>query len=168
MFAIAAVDALVVPSRVLVGAAMAYLVVAAGAEWLGHRVDRVAVVATGAMLLVDGLFLALAVLGTGGAASVLQFLLYLQLLAVSLLASYRVGLLMAAWNTLLFVAAAALGASAAPRHRDRRGAGDEPGRVLDVRPRPGGLQRPQRTRDGPATSGPRSGRTDRDPARGRG
>ncbi len=114
VFAIAAVDALVVPSRVLVGAAMAYLVVAAGAEWLGHRVDRVAVVATGAMLLVDGLFLALAVLGTGGAASVLQFLLYLQLLAVSLLASYRVGLLMAAWNTLLFAAAAALGASAAP------------------------------------------------------
>jgi diguanylate cyclase (GGDEF)-like protein len=107
VFALATPDALGVPSRVLVGAALGYLVVAAAAEWLSHRADRWSLVAIAGMLLVDGLFLTLAVVGTGGAASVLQFLLFLQLIAVSLLASYRVGLLVAAWETLLFVGVAA-------------------------------------------------------------
>ena len=49
--------------------------------------------ATVAMLLVDGAFLALATYATGGATSSLRFLLYLQLIAVSLLVSYRAGLL---------------------------------------------------------------------------
>ncbi len=107
VFAIASPDALTVSSRLLVGAAVGYVAVTAAAEWLSQRGDRLAKVAIGGMLVVDGLFLTLAVYGTGGSASVLQFLVYLQLLAVALLASSRTGLLMAAWDTLLFVGVAA-------------------------------------------------------------
>ena len=111
VFAIASPDALTVTSRLLVGAAVGYVAVTAAAEWLSQRGDRLARVAIAAMLLVDGLFLTLVVYGTGGSSSVLQFLVYLQLLAVSLLASSRIGLLMAAWDTLLFVGVAAVRAT---------------------------------------------------------
>ena len=53
------------------------------------------------LLLVDGLYLAAAMYATGGAQSPIRFLVYLQLVAVSLLASYRTGLKMALWDSLL-------------------------------------------------------------------
>ncbi|HEY6570912.1 MAG TPA: EAL domain-containing protein [Candidatus Limnocylindrales bacterium] len=112
VFAIASPDALTVTSRVLVGVAVGYVAVTAAAEWLSQRGDRLARLAIAGMLIVDGLFLTLAVYGTGGSSSVLQFLVYLQLLAVSLLASSRIGLLMAAWDTILFVGVAAAVADA--------------------------------------------------------
>jgi diguanylate cyclase (GGDEF)-like protein len=52
-------------------------------------------------LLLDGLFLAYAMYATGGTASPIRFLTYLHLVAVSLLASYRTGLKVALWHSLL-------------------------------------------------------------------
>src|SRR5688500_16908490 len=61
------------------------------------------------MLLADGVFLALAVSLTGGARSPLLFLMFLDVLAVTLLASYRSGLKIAVWNALLlFIGQAAV------------------------------------------------------------
>ena len=58
----------------------------------------------GAMLIVDGAFLAWAAYATGGAASPVRYLIVLELLAVSLLASYRTGIKLAIWQSLLVVA----------------------------------------------------------------
>ena len=55
------------------------------------------------MILVDGLFLAWAMYVTGGTQSPLRFLVYLHLVAVSLLASYRTGLKLALWDSLLLL-----------------------------------------------------------------
>ena len=52
-------------------------------------------------LLGDGLYLAWAMYATGGTQSPIRFLIYLQLVAVSLLASYRTGLKVALWDSLL-------------------------------------------------------------------
>src|SRR3990172_4403727 len=52
-------------------------------------------------LLIDGIFLASAMYATGGTQSPIRFLIYLHLVAVSLLASYRTGLKVALWHSLL-------------------------------------------------------------------
>lgn len=52
-------------------------------------------------LLLDGLYLAWAVSSTGGLLSPLRFLFYVHLIAVTLLASYRTGIKIAAWHSLL-------------------------------------------------------------------
>lgn len=54
-------------------------------------------------LLADGLYLMGALYVTGGTASPLRFLIYLHLVAVSLLASYRTGLKLALWDSLLLI-----------------------------------------------------------------
>ena len=54
-------------------------------------------------LLLDGLYLATVVAFTGGAVSPLRFLLYAHVVAVTLLCSYRTGLKLALWDTLLFL-----------------------------------------------------------------
>ena len=54
-----------------------------------------------APLLLDGLYLAYAMYETGATASPMRFLIYLHLVAVSLLASYRTGLKVALWHSLL-------------------------------------------------------------------
>ena len=53
-------------------------------------------------LLLDGIYLAWAMYATGGTQSPLRFLVYLHLVAVSLLAAYRTGIKMALWHSLLF------------------------------------------------------------------
>jgi len=55
----------------------------------------------GGVLLVDGLFIATAAYLTGGVASPLRHLAIVHLAMVALLASYRTGLKMALWHTLL-------------------------------------------------------------------
>jgi len=62
----------------------------------GHRHAFLSLV-----LLVDGLYLAYAMYATGGTQSPIRFLIYLHLVAVSLLASYRTGLKIALWHSLL-------------------------------------------------------------------
>lgn len=54
------------------------------------------------MLLADGIYLAWIMYLTGFVQSPLRFMLYLHLIAVTLLASYRTGLKIALWHSLLF------------------------------------------------------------------
>jgi diguanylate cyclase (GGDEF)-like protein len=62
---------------------------------------RGAVIIFGAMLIVDGLYLAWVSYATGGNVSPLRYLIILHLIAVALLASYRTGLKLALWHSLL-------------------------------------------------------------------
>ena len=55
-----------------------------------------------ATLLVDGVYLAWVTYSTGGTLSPLRFLLFAHVVAVSLLASYRTGLKVAAWHSILY------------------------------------------------------------------
>ena len=54
------------------------------------------------MLLADGVYLAWIMYLTGFTQSPLRFMLYLHLIAVTLLASYRTGLKIALWHSLMF------------------------------------------------------------------
>lgn len=68
-----------------------------------------------ALLIVDGLFLAWATTAIGGTVSPVTYLTLLHLVAVTLLASYRTGLKLALWHSLLlFVAARLVEAGWAP------------------------------------------------------
>jgi diguanylate cyclase (GGDEF)-like protein len=107
-------ESLGTPFEVLAGVATAYAGLAVIAELL-RRSMRSGVVVIGASLLVDGLFLAYAMYITGATQSPLRFLIYLHLVAVSLLASYRTGLKVALWHSLLlFVVLYAQAASLVP------------------------------------------------------
>ena len=92
-----------------------YLVLAVALHWLGQRVPAASFAVLTVTLLLDGLFLAAAMYGTGGTQSPMRFLIYLHLVAVSLLASYRTGLKIALWHSLLlFVVLYAQGAALLP------------------------------------------------------
>ena len=79
-----------------------YLVLSATGEGL-RRAGRIrGLLTVGGMLLVDGVFLAWVLYVTGGTQSPLRFLVYVHLIAVTLLASYRTGLKIALWHSLLF------------------------------------------------------------------
>ena len=54
-------------------------------------------------LLVDGIYIAWVTLVTGGAVSPLRFLFFVHVIVVTLLVSYRTGLKLAAWDSLLFL-----------------------------------------------------------------
>jgi len=83
----------------------AYMLVTALLEGL-RRFRRVrGLIAIGAMLLIDGVYLGWLIYATGGVASPLRFFLYMNLIAVSLLASYRTGLKIALWHSLLLFVA---------------------------------------------------------------
>jgi len=81
--------------------AAAYIGITAVVEGLRRLARARGPLLVAAMLLLDGVFLAVAVTLTGGARSPLLFLMLLDVLAVTLLASYRSGLKMAVWNSLL-------------------------------------------------------------------
>ena len=100
-FAAATTASLGVPLEVLAGLAVCYLAVALVFEWIGQQVPGASFASLTVMLLVDGVFLAAAVYATGGIESPLRFLVYIHLVAVSLLASYRTGLKIALWHSLL-------------------------------------------------------------------
>jgi diguanylate cyclase (GGDEF)-like protein len=92
-----------------------YLGVSAAVEVLRRRSDRFGPALLSGLLLFDGLYLAFAMYGTGGTQSPIRFLVYLDLVAVSLLASYRTGLKIALWDSLLlFVMLYAQAASLVP------------------------------------------------------
>ncbi|HVF73611.1 MAG TPA: GGDEF domain-containing protein [Acidimicrobiales bacterium] len=87
-----------------------YVAVAVGAE-LARRTARVRGIAVvNVMLLVDGIWLATALAD----APSLWFLLHLHVVAVTLLLSYRTGLKIVAWHTLLQFAAGVLGVAVDP------------------------------------------------------
>jgi two-component system cell cycle response regulator len=103
----------VVPSREVIRSSIA-IVAASAVLQAVRRTDRgrgLPIVA--GILLLDGVYLSWVVYVTGGSTSPLRFLLYGHLIAVTLLASYRTGLKLAAWYSLLFLATSYAQASGA-------------------------------------------------------
>jgi diguanylate cyclase (GGDEF)-like protein len=90
-----------VPFMSLATATVTYVFAAVFLEVLRRRFMRLGFPLMTALLLIDGIFLAYAMYVTGGTQSPVRFLVYLQLVAVCLLASYRTGLKMALWDSLL-------------------------------------------------------------------
>ncbi|HYN35437.1 MAG TPA: GGDEF domain-containing protein [Actinomycetota bacterium] len=78
-----------------------YTVLALGSEGLRRVTGGRGLVLIGLMLLIDGVCLAWITYATGGAQSPLRFLMYGHLIAVTLLASFRTGLKIALWHSLL-------------------------------------------------------------------
>jgi diguanylate cyclase (GGDEF)-like protein len=88
-----------------------YILVTGVIEIVRRRARRRGLAAISATLLLDGVFLAVAVALTGGYESPLLFLVFLQVMAVTLLVSYRTGLKIAVWYVLLLFAGHAAAAA---------------------------------------------------------
>jgi diguanylate cyclase (GGDEF)-like protein len=99
--AVLALPALVGARGVAVSVPFAYLLVVGSAELTRRRFPRLGSPLLSALVLVDGGFLAAAILLTGGNESPLIFLAFLEVVAVTLLASHRTGLKVAVWCALL-------------------------------------------------------------------
>ncbi len=98
------VPAIVGPHRMPVMlVSVAYLVVGAAPQTL-HRLGRERILGLlQASLLLDGLYVAWVMLMTGGTESPFRFFIYAHIVAVTLAASYRTGLKIAFWHTLLYL-----------------------------------------------------------------
>ncbi len=94
-------DLLGVPIATMVGVSAAYVAISLAGEWLRRAAGRRGFAVLSVLLLIDGGFLAFAMYATGGSESSLRFLVFLHLVGVSLLASYRTGLKVALWDSLL-------------------------------------------------------------------
>lgn len=81
---------------------LAYLVISVLVELGRRHIGRRAVAVVEGMLLVDAVYLALVAYATGGVQSPLRFLVYLHIIAVTLLTSPRSGMKIAIWHALLF------------------------------------------------------------------
>jgi signal transduction histidine kinase len=84
-------------------ASLLYLAATAGPNLPGRFRRGTVILLVGLTLLLDGAYLAWAMYVTGGAASPLRFLILAQVIAVTLLGSYRTGLKVAVWHTLLYL-----------------------------------------------------------------
>ena len=91
------------PIGAIVAGAVGYVILALAPAILRDRSAAVAVKVIGAMLLLDGIFLSAGVAMTGAAASPLRFLLFLHVIAVILICSYRTGLKITLWHSMLFL-----------------------------------------------------------------
>src|SRR5687768_17502506 len=108
-------EALGTPFLALLGVTAGYVVLATVAELGRRRAGRHGFAVMSSLLILDGLYLAYAMYMTGATQSPIRFLIYLHLVAVSLLASYRTGLKIALWHSLLlFVVLYAQAASLLP------------------------------------------------------
>ena len=87
----------------LVPGTIAYLVLTLAAEGLLSFQRRRSPAIITALLLLDGVYLAWALYLSGGALSPLRFLVFVHIVAVTLLASHRTGLKIALWHSLLTV-----------------------------------------------------------------
>ena len=94
-------ESLGTPLAWLVGASATYVAAAAFAEAARRRAGRFGFAVLNGLLILDGIYLAYAMYVTGATQSPIRFLVYLHLVAVSLLASYRTGLKIALWHSLL-------------------------------------------------------------------
>ena len=103
--AMAAPAAVTVPRTTLVYTTAGYAALALVARLLSAAAPRVSLLAFGGMLLVDGAFLAWSGYVTGAAESPIRFVMVLHVIAVALLASYRTGLKIALWHSLLLIVA---------------------------------------------------------------
>jgi diguanylate cyclase (GGDEF)-like protein len=82
----------------------AFLLLSATVEAVRRMGGRRGLLVVGGMLLVDGAYLAWVMYQTGGTQSPLRFLVYIHVIAVTLLASYRTGLKIALWHSLMYFA----------------------------------------------------------------
>ena len=82
-------------------AALCYLVVVLSLEVVWALVHRRGLVLFGLLLMIDGVFLAWAAYDTGGGASPVRYLVFVHIAAVTLLASFRTGLKLALWHSML-------------------------------------------------------------------
>ena len=80
---------------------LGYLVVIGAVEGLARLIPRHTLVVFSGMLMLDGVWLAWATYLTGSTASPLRYAMLLHLGAVCLIASYRTGIKLAVWHTLL-------------------------------------------------------------------
>jgi diguanylate cyclase (GGDEF)-like protein len=94
-------EALGVPLAALITISGTYVVLSVILEWARRLAGPYGFGVLSGLLLLDGLYLAFAMYATGGTQSPMRFLAYLHLVAVSLLASYRTGLKIALWHSLL-------------------------------------------------------------------
>src|SRR5881227_1577414 len=81
--------------------ALGYLLVCVIAEGVWRLMHRRGLWLVGSLLMLDGLYLAWASYLTGGSNGPLRYLILVHLGAVTLLASYRTGVKMALWHSLL-------------------------------------------------------------------
>jgi signal transduction histidine kinase len=88
---------------VIVAASAAYLVMTTGTQALARLGRERAQTILGGTLLLDGLYVAWVMSVTGGIESPFRGLVYVHIVTVTLLASYRTGLKIALWHTLLYV-----------------------------------------------------------------
>lgn len=80
-----------------------YLAISFAAEGAWRLLGRRGLVLFGAMLIIDGVFLAWMAYLTGGVTSALLSLILLHVVAVTLMASYRTGLKLTMWHSLLLL-----------------------------------------------------------------
>jgi two-component system, cell cycle response regulator len=85
-------------------AAAAFLIITTAAGVAGHLRGTAAPGTAGFQLLVDGVYLAWLMALSGGTSSRLLFLVFAHLIVVTLLLSYRTGLKVAMWHSLLLIA----------------------------------------------------------------
>ncbi len=93
------------PQQALAPITAGYALLTAAVEVVRRSLKRRSLALVGALLLADGLWIAAVVARTGGPRSLLTVLVGLHVVAVTLLASYRTGLKIAVWHSLLFVVA---------------------------------------------------------------
>jgi diguanylate cyclase (GGDEF)-like protein len=93
----------VVAFGVVAGVTAAYVVVSVLAEALWRALRRRSHVLFGGTLLIDGIWLATTVYATGGVGSPLRSLILVHLVVVCLLVSFRTGIKIALWHSLLAI-----------------------------------------------------------------
>ena len=103
VIALVAPRALVVERSQLAVVTCAYGAVALVAHFAWKLSRKRGLTLFGLMLIVDGLYLAWTAYATGGPASPLRYMIVLHLITVALLASYRTGLKLALWHSLLLL-----------------------------------------------------------------
>ena len=97
-------DHLVESEATVVAATAGFLILALVSHVAWRLAGRRGAALFSGMLMLDGVFLAWAAYATGGAGSPIRYLIVLELVAVALLASYRTGIKLAIWQSLLIVA----------------------------------------------------------------
>ncbi len=96
-------DVSAVPLDAVAALSVGYVVASLVLEASRRRSGRRGLSVITGLLLADGVYLIGAMYLTGGMGSPIRFLVYLHLVAVSLLASYRTGLKLAFWDSLLLL-----------------------------------------------------------------
>jgi two-component system, cell cycle response regulator len=92
-----------VPFLAIASLALGYVLLAWAIEGLWRLLKRPGLWLFGALLIVDGIYLTAATYLAGGWQGTVQYLIFVYLAAVTLLGSYRTGLKVALWQSLLLL-----------------------------------------------------------------